>query len=83
MHYVSEDEVKSGVRAIAQLCGGVAFLEVLTQEDDIVGDLDGLIQRPARWYRNVFTRAGLVPVAPYTWLAEPLQPVASELERTR
>jgi SAM-dependent methyltransferase len=81
IHYVNDDDVRSGIREIVHLCAGVAFLEVLTAEDDVVGDLEGLIQRPAAWYRKTFTRAGLVAVAPYTWLAPPLQPVASELER--
>lgn len=81
MHYVTDIDIRSGVREIARVCGGVAFLEVLTAEDDIVGDLEGLNQRPAAWYRKTFRAAGLVPVAPYTWLAEPLHPFASELER--
>jgi SAM-dependent methyltransferase len=81
MHYVADADIRSGVREIVRLCDGAAFLEVLTGEDDVVGDLEGMIQRPAAWYRKTFTRAGLVAVAPYTWLTPDLQPVASELER--
>jgi SAM-dependent methyltransferase len=81
IHYVADADVRSGVREIVRLCDGVAFLEVLTAEDDVVGDLEGMIQRPAAWYRKTFTRAGLIAVAPYTWLTPELQPVASELER--
>jgi SAM-dependent methyltransferase len=81
MHYVGDDDIRAGLNEIVHLCDGVAFLEVLTAEDDVIGDLEGMIQRPASWYRKTFTRAGLVPVAPYTWLAPELQPVASELER--
>ena len=36
---------------------GVAYLEVLTREDDIVGDLDAFIRRPANWYRRLLTGA--------------------------
>ncbi len=80
LHYVEEEEIKNGLREIARLCEGIAFLEVLTKEDDIVGDLEGLISRPAAWYRKTFGRAGLVHIAPYTWLGKPLQPIASMLE---
>src|ERR1043166_2967726 len=80
LHYVEENEIKNGLREIVRLCEGVAFLEVLTKEDDIIGDLEGLISRPAAWYRKTFERAGLVHIAPYTWLGKPLQPIASAFE---
>ena len=80
LHYVEEQEIKDGVREIVRICEGVAYLEVLTKEDDIVGDLEGLITRPASWYRRLFKRAGLRHVAPYIWLGAPLQPIASAFE---
>ena len=81
MHYVEEQEIRAGVAEIARIAGGLAFLEVLTKEDDIVGDLVGFIRRPAKWYRNVFTRAGLRQVGPYAWLGPALRDVAAELEK--
>jgi len=75
LHYVDDSEVRPGLAEIVRLCEGVAFLEVLTKEDEIVGDLEGLISRPSAWYRKAFARAGLQNVAPYTWLGVPLQPV--------
>ncbi|HEX3533251.1 MAG TPA: class I SAM-dependent methyltransferase [Gemmatimonadaceae bacterium] len=80
LHYVEEAEIRDGLREIVRLCDGIAFLEALTKEDDIIGDLDGLISRPAAWYRKTFERAGLVHIAPYTWLGKALQPIASSLE---
>jgi SAM-dependent methyltransferase len=79
LHYVPDAEIKAGLAEIVRLCDGVAFLEVLTKDDEIVGDLEGLISRPAAWYRKAFERAGLVRIAPYTWLGEPLQPLATSL----
>ena len=81
LHYVEEGEIRKGLAEIVRLCEGVAFLEVLTKEDEIVGDLEGLISRPAAWYRKTFERAGLLHIAPHTWLGKPLQPVASALEK--
>lgn len=83
LHYVPEDEIVSGVREIARLLGGVAFLEVLTAEDDIVGDLEGLLSRPAKWYHKVFGDVGLAPVGPYSWLAPALRPDTAALELTQ
>jgi len=81
LHYVDEREIRPGVAEIARLTEGIAFIEVLTREDDIIGDLEGLIRRPARWYRDVFTNAGLLPVGPYCWLSPELRDVTTELER--
>lgn len=72
LHYVQDEHIPPGVAEIARLCAGVAFLEVLTREDDIIGDLDGLQQRPAAWYRSVFTAAGLSGAGPYCWLSPEL-----------
>ncbi|HEX8153586.1 MAG TPA: methyltransferase, partial [Thermoanaerobaculia bacterium] len=63
--------------------GGLAYLEVLTAEDDIIGDLEGLMQRPAAYYRRLFVRAGFVPVGPYAWLAPTVSEAAAELEMPR
>lgn len=80
LHYVSEKEIRKGLPALARLTRGAAFIEVLTREDDIVGDLEGLIQRPAAWYQRTFARAGLTHAAPYTWLSRKAAKLATELE---
>lgn len=80
LHYVNDEEIRAGARAIARLCRGIAYLEILTREDDIIGDLEGLIQRPASWYRKTFMRAGLRQVGPYCWIAPELQASPSGLE---
>jgi SAM-dependent methyltransferase len=80
LHYVPDAEVAPGIRELVHLLDGVAFLEVLTKEDEIVGDLDSLLRRPAAWYRKTFTSAGLIPVGPFTWSAPELDPTFAELE---
>lgn len=69
MHYVPDDELRAGIEPLANAVDGVAYLEVLTREDEIVGDLDAFIRRPANWYRRLFTGTDLTFVAPYTWLS--------------
>jgi SAM-dependent methyltransferase len=80
LHYVPDAEVAPGIRELVRLLDGVAYLEVLTKEDEIVGDLDSLMQRPAAWYRKTFAAAGLIPVGPFTWSAPELAPTFAELE---
>lgn len=81
LHYVGEADIKSGVAEIVRLLEGVAFIEVLTREDEIMGDLDGLTRRPADWYRRTFSRAGLAQIGPYAWIGPSTDMFTAELER--
>jgi len=80
LHYVGDAEIRAGAVEIARLAEGVAFIEVLTKEDDIEGDLHDMKRRPAKWYRKTFADAGLMMVAPYCYLAPSLFANAAELE---
>lgn len=82
MHYVPDAELKRGIGQLAQLAGGLAFLEVLTADDDIIGDLEGLIRRPATWYREELTKSGFAFAGPHCWLAASAQSDTSMLEVT-
>ncbi|MDQ6800127.1 MAG: class I SAM-dependent methyltransferase [Acidobacteriota bacterium] len=81
MHYLQDDEIRRGLPAIVRLIRGAAFFEVLTREEEVMGDTVGLIRRPAAWYREVFTGNGLVAVGPYTWIGKRLANAATALER--
>lgn len=83
MHYVPDDELRAGVRAIADATDGAAYLEVLTKEDDIIGDLDSFIRRPAKFYRELFASVGMTFVGPYLWLSPAFQGAVAELESPR
>lgn len=80
LHYVGGLEIREGIAEIARICGGVAYIEVLTAEDDVIGDLDAFHFRPAVWYRNAFRREGMKQVGPYCWLSRELVEGAAELE---
>lgn len=86
LHYVSDAELKAGIRGLAELCGGVAFLEVYTAEDrsrdDVEGDFEGFIARPAATYRRAFARAGFESIGQHCWLSPALAGQATALERT-
>jgi SAM-dependent methyltransferase len=82
MHYVPDDDLRAGVRALADAADGVAYFEVLTKEDDITGDLDSFLRRPAAFYRGLFRDAGMTFVGPYTWLSPAFKGAIAELEGT-
>ena len=81
MHYLNESDIREGLPHIIKHMRGLAFFEVFTREDHISGDVDGFQRRPARWYRSVFSDAGLTQVAPYMWVVKDIADEASELEK--
>jgi hypothetical protein len=81
LHYVPDAELRAGIKTVAEITDGVAYLEVLTKEDDVVGDLDAFLRRPADWYRKLFTRAGLTYAGPYSWLSPAFKDAVAELEK--
>ena len=83
LHYVGDAEIRAGIAEIARICEGVAYVEVLTAEDEVVGDLDSFQFRPAAWYRNTFRKVGMTQVAPYCWLSPERAGEAAELEIVR
>jgi SAM-dependent methyltransferase len=83
LHYIDDDDIHAGLPELVRVAGGVLFLEVLTADDDIIGDLHGMIHRPAAWYRKLFEKAGLTQAGPYTWLAPELREDTARLESFR
>ena len=81
MHYVETRELDRGLPGLAELCGGVAFLETFTREDDTDGDNVDFKSRPARFYRDRFARLGLTPLGSHLWLAQGLADRLVALER--
>jgi SAM-dependent methyltransferase len=83
MHYVPTEELQRGIHAIAAATNGMAYLEVLTKEDEIEGDLDAFFRRPAASYRKLFASEGLTFVGPYSWLGPSFRDAIAELESSR
>lgn len=80
LHYLDARELGQGLPGLAELTGGVAFLELFTAEDEMEGDTEGFHARPAKWYRQRFRRAGLVQAGTHLWLSPALAAQASALE---
>ena len=81
LQYVPDAELQSGLRAVAKLLGGVAYLEAYTSGDSIEGDRRGWHNRSAAQYRRAFRGAGLVSVGMHCWVASGLRAETAELER--
>ncbi len=82
MHYVPSRELKAGLQGLAELCGGAAFLETFTAEDDFHGDHEGFQQRPARWYRRQLRETGFRGVGSHLWLGPAFDDDVATLEST-
>jgi SAM-dependent methyltransferase len=80
IHYVPTAELRRGLRGLAELCDGVAFLELYAAGDEIAGDLDGYLARPAAAYRRWFRAAGFVPCGTQFYLSPNLHANAVALE---
>ena len=80
LQYVPTPELGKGIRHLASLLGGVAFLEAYTSGDDMEGDLDGWHPRSKAQYRRVFADAGLIACGLHCYLSRDAAANAVELE---
>ena len=80
LHYLPAREIDRGLPGLAELCGGVAFLETFAREDAAEGDEDGFIGRPGAFYRRRFEAAGFRALGSHCWLAPARVPGATALE---
>jgi SAM-dependent methyltransferase len=70
VQYVSDEDLRRGLREIRRLARGVAYVETFAAEDSMEGDRDGWIDRPARKIREFFRDAGLTHCGFYCWIDE-------------
>lgn len=81
LHYLEVEELESGLPALVTLTGGLAYLEILTDQEEVEGDQQALKLRPPSLYQQLFSSAGLVSVGSFGWLAPGLADAPSALER--
>jgi SAM-dependent methyltransferase len=80
-HYLPTTVLQRGVRQIAGLLGGVAFVPTFTADDAIEGDRAEFQRRRASTYRRIFAAAGLVPIGMHAWVRRATRANLSTLER--
>ncbi len=81
LHYLDESELEAGLPVLVEQTRGLAFLEVLTSDEEIEGDRHALKLRPASLYQQLFSNAGLTAVGCHGWLAPALADAPAALER--
>ncbi|HRO63561.1 class I SAM-dependent methyltransferase [Thermomonas sp.] len=80
LHYLPTPELDRGLPALAELCGGVAFIEAFTRGDGAIGDEDEFKQRSAAFYRKRLRALGLRPLGSHCWLSPGRVGAAAALE---
>lgn len=80
LHYVPTRELLRGLPGLAELCGGVAFVEIFAKEDETEGDNVGFQPRTTAFYRKHLTGLGLCQVGSYCWLSSTLVEHAAAME---
>lgn len=81
LHYVPTPELGPGLKAIASLLEGVAFIEVFTSHDSIVGDKREMKSRAPATYQRIFRAAGLVHCGMCCFVREDFAPGVTAFER--
>jgi len=81
LHYVEREELRRGLRAIARLLEGVAFLELFTSEDETEGDDLDFQRRSGAVYRRLFKEAGLIPLGLHCYAGRGLRDRLATFER--
>ena len=80
LHYLPTRELDRGLPALADLCGGLAFIEVFAREDETEGDDHDFQPRPAAFDRRRLRALGLQPLGSHCWLSPARVPLATALE---
>ncbi|MDQ2667211.1 MAG: class I SAM-dependent methyltransferase, partial [Gemmatimonadota bacterium] len=80
IQYVSDRALEGGVRRIAGVLSGLAFLEAYTTGDEMEGDLSGWHPRSKTRYRRLFAAAGLVGCGLHCYVRPELAERSVELE---
>lgn len=80
LHYLDARELDRGLPGLAELCGGVAFLETFAREDRAEGDEHDFRNRPAAFYRRRFEALGFSQLGSHCWLSPTLRGHATALE---
>ncbi len=81
LQYVPPRDLAPGLRAIAALLGGVAYLEAYTTADAVAGDGRGWHHRSPAHYRRAFRRAALTGVGMHCYVGSALEGMTAALER--
>lgn len=83
LNFLSDAPLRRALRTIARLANGVAFVELFTATDEVVGDTRGWTPRSASYYRRMVRAAGLIQCGPHCYVGRSRAATLAALERAR
>ena len=83
LFYLPLEELKLGLQSLAQRAAGVAFLELYTGSDSVIGDFPAKGLQTAAFYRELLRRHGFLSVGSHCYLGPEMSSRAMEMERSR
>lgn len=81
LFYLPLEELKSGLISLAPRTGGVAFLELYTGEDSVIGDFPQHGLQTTSYYQQLLQNCGFVSVGSHCYLGPELGDHAMQMER--
>lgn len=81
LHYVPTRELDAGLAGLSRMLSGVAYIEVMTVEDDPIGDLTSFFARKSAWYRSRMKKAGLTRCGLHCHVGPRFEGFTAALER--
>jgi SAM-dependent methyltransferase len=81
LNFLTDDALRRTAGSLARLTSGVAFLELFTTSDDVVGDTRRWRRRSAAYYRRVLKDAGFTQCGPHCYAARASAATLAALER--
>lgn len=80
LNYLKRDAFIRALKQLAQRAHGVAFLEIFSSEDEVVGDTNDWYTESAREYRRLLKRAGFIPCGMHCYVTGALETATAALE---
>ena len=81
LFYLPLDELKKGLCFLAPLTAGVAFLELYTNKDSVIGDFPKKGLKSADFYGSLLARYGFLSVGSHCYLGPEIAHHAMEMEQ--
>jgi SAM-dependent methyltransferase len=81
LYYVPRSELNVGMSLIAQMLGGIAFMEAYASEEALEGDFKEIDSRDTAFYKKLFRRHGFVSCGPHCYAGTVMRGQVMELER--
>lgn len=81
LNYLSTNQLRTGLAAVAARTGGVAYLELFADGDAFEGDTEWPAPQPLVWYRRELARAGFLSIGMQCYVPRHGESNVSLLER--